>query len=317
MSKPGFAAGRGWMVGVLLWLAWPAMAAEQIELKLHLTPGQSMRQELKVEQQIDQSMMNQPAMKMTQLMGFTMRFEVLDRPANPGGAWVKLTYTRVQFVQDGPMGHMAYDSEDPPASVPMMARGFQGLVDRTLQVQFDADGEVVTIEGIEAMIDQVIASMDLPEGPAKDAAEQATRSQLNQDTMKQMMSMGSAAFPDRPVAVGDQWDDQQAMGGMMPMTIQSAYTFDAFDDDTATLAFDGKVMPNPEAQPFAMGESDMDMEFTGTMTGETVLDRQTGWTRSALITQDLDGGMTINTADGQSMNIDMKIVSKTTITTLE
>jgi len=296
----------------------PTLAAtvqEKIDLSLNLQPGQSYTLEMMVDQTIDQHMveMNQK-MKITQSIGMTMRYDVLDRPSAAGVAWVTVTYERVRFKQSGLMGEMDYDSANPPAEVPMMARGFAGLVGQSLQMEFGKDGKVESIEGIDAMKAAMVEALDLPEGQMKDGLVAMMDTQFNEDMVKQMASASAGMYPGKPVGQGDTWQNTQAVGGMTPMQIDSEYTLNQWDANTATIGVAGKIGPNPDAQPVAMNGMEIDAEFNGKMVGVAVLDRATGWLRSSSITQDMTGGMTMNMPNGQSMDVEMTIAGTVTFT---
>lgn len=307
-----------WIMGVLLAGGWPGVAAaqEKIELGMNLTPGESATIELLIEQDIQQQVMAQD-ISMDQIIGMTMRYDVLAPPAGAVGDWVEVTYTRMRFKQNGPMGQIDYDSDAPPAHIPMAARGFSGLVGQSFSMEFSAKGEVINIVGIDDMTARVIDSMDLPEGPAKQAAQDMVKLQVNEESLKQMMSMSSAMFPPGPVAIGDTWDDTQSISGMLPMTVASRFTLVDWDDETATLDTVGTIGPNPDAQPFDLNDVQIDGEMTGTQSGQVVLDRRTGLTRSSTIKQDMEGGMTMLMGNGGAVEIDMAIKGTVTMTLLD
>ncbi|MEM9420742.1 MAG: DUF6263 family protein, partial [Planctomycetota bacterium] len=102
-------------------------------------------------------------------------------------------------------------------------------------------------------------------------------------------------------------------GGATPMSITTQYTLKEFDDATATLGVAGDIKPHPNAEPVVMNGMEMDAEFAGTQAGQTVLDRASGWVISSTIDQDMQGGMTMNLPDGQSIDIDMIIKGKITM----
>jgi hypothetical protein len=302
----------------LLTLAVAATVAAEpaIELKMNLAPGDTVVQRLDIDQDIDQVMFGQN-IQMQQFIGMTLRTQFLDRPSEAGGVWAAITYDRVQFKQTGPQGNLDYDSADPPDPVPMGARAFTGMVGRTLQVEYHADGRVVQIEGIDAMMQAMVEALDLPEGPSREALETAMKSQMNPDTLKQMINMASGFYPDRPVARGESWDDRQKVAGMMPMTIDTTYTLKDYDEQHATLDLVGKIGPNPDAQAPVVNGAELDAEMNGTQTGQTLINRKTGWPIRSSIDQNMVGGITVVAPDGNSFEIDMTITGTVKMTTLE
>jgi len=305
--------------------AWPARssaesqdAKDTIDLSLNLEPGQSYVLELLIDQTIDQDIpaMNQQ-MTMKQLIGMTMRYDVTDRASDAGGTWVTMTYEGIKFTMDGPMVLAEYDSADPPAEVPMMAKGMAALLGQSLEIEFLPTGKLAGIEGVAAMMDKMIDAFNLPEGPAKENMKAMMETQFNEDMMEQMIAATAGMYPGGPVAREDSWDESVTLGGMMPMQIDVDYTLNDFDPATATVGVSGKISPHPDAQPVMMGGMEMDAEFNGEHTGTVVMERATGFLISSEITQDMDGGMTMNLDNGNSLDIEMVVDSTVTMKRLD
>ena len=296
---------------MLLAVSHSAVAADRIELTMNLQPGESHTMVLDVDQTINQNMMGQQ-IKMDQLIGMTMTYAGTDRPSENGGVWVEVSYDRVRFKMSGPMP-VDYDSQGGGANNNPMAQGFAALVGQKLAMEFLPNGDVPNIEGVAELQQKMLDGMNLPAGPQRAAAEEALKLQFNEDMIKQMVAAMGAMYPDQPVSRGDRWDATFEMGGMTPMSVKSSYTLSDFDDATATLDVTGNIGPNPNAQPVVMSGMEMDAEFTGTQTGQVVMDRESGWLISSEIDQDMKGGMTMNLPDGQSIDIDMTIKSKVTM----
>ena len=291
-----------------------AVAQESIMLNLHVEPGQEWVQDFEMQQDLEQTVMGQK-MPMKQTIGMRMHSTVTDRPGEAGGRWIQMKYTRVWFKQAGAAGELDYDSADPPAELAPAARGYAGLVGQQLQFEMTPDGRVTEVEGIDELVQNMVEALDLPDGPMKEAATQAMKGQMNEDSIKQMMSLATAIYPPKPVAVGDSWEDRSMLGGMTPMVIDSTFTLKEFDDTTATLAVDGKLAPAPDAQPFEMNGMKMMAQLGGTQNGTTVLDRDTGLAIKSTVQQSMSGTMSMTTPQGQDMDIDMTVESTMTLTT--
>ncbi|MEM7625124.1 MAG: DUF6263 family protein [Planctomycetota bacterium] len=296
---------------------WAVPAVAQLDLKFNLRPGHRVTQTMEINQTIAQQMMGMD-INMQQLIGMTTTGVVGDRASDAGGVWLDVTYDHVRFKQDGgPMGAVDYDSANPPADVPLAARGFSALIGRTLSIEYDAVGDVVQIEGVDKALDAMIESMDLPAGPARDGAVAMIKSQFNEDIVKQMVAINLGMYPGRLVDRGDQWDDQQQIGGMTPMKFDYRYTLEDYDEAQATLKLDGKISPHLDAPPFNMNGAEFDAEMKGTQAGTIMVNLATGWPKSIDMTQDIDGGITVHTPDGGAMDIEMKIVGTVKVATDE
>ena len=321
--KQGLMSG-GWLSrlawGCCMWLlvcvVGAAWAEPTVMLNVQVEPGDTWKQEFVVDQDIEQTMQGQQ-IPMKQTIGMVLGNRVLDRAGEDGGRWIELTYDRVWFSQRGPAGQLDYDSADAGAEVPMAARGFSGLVGRSLTMEMMPDGQVTRIEGLPEMIDQMLAAMDLPEGPLRDSVRDSLEGQMSEEAIKQMMSMATAIYPDRAVAVGDRWTDRSSMGGITPMTIDSTFELESFDDRHATLKVGGELTPAENAQPTEINGMTMVAELGGQQSGQTVLDRTTGLAQVSDLQQTVAGRMTMTMPSGEVMEVDMSVASKMTLRTLE
>lgn len=290
----------------------PALAEEQVEFAMAFVPGDSHRNVMVIDMGIDQVVMGN-AMQIKQLMEFGMRYDVLDRPADAGGAWVKMTYEHVKFSMAGPFGQMQYDSTDEAANPQGPSAAFASLVGQSIDIEYDAGGNVVKIDGYEAVAQNMIDAMNLPEGQGREMMAGMVKSQFNEETIKQWAGSTAGAYPGKPVARGDSWKHEQKVAGMMPMAIGTTYTLKDFDDQTVTLTIDGKIGPNPDAGVAEMGGAQIDAEMNGTQSGELVLERDTGWLSSSRAGMDMEGGMTVSQPNGQPVDVEMKISGEVTI----
>lgn len=304
------------MAALMAFLISPvAGAADSIELTMNMQPGQSKTLVLDIDQKISQNMMGQQ-MQMDQLIGMTMTYTALDRPSDNGGVWIEINYDRIRFKMGGMMS-VDFDSDVPGENNNPMAQSFAALVDQKLTMEFLPNGDVPTVEGVAELQKTMIDAMNLPEGPQRQAAEEAFKLQFNEEMIKQMVAAMGAMYPDEAVSRGDVWEDTMQMSGMTPMSITTNYTLKDFDDATATLGVTGNIGPHPDAEPVVMNGMEMDAEFNGTQTGQVVMDRASGWVISSVVDQDMEGGMTMNLPDGQSIDIDMMIKSKITMKPVE
>ena len=230
--------------------------------------------------------------------------------------WVATQYDRVIFEQGGPMGEMRYDSADPPAGpLPAQARPLEALVGQEVRFEITPDGKIHRVEGFDKLVDDLVDAMDLPEGPARDMALETMRKSFNDESMRQMLGLSMGIYPDAAVAVGDSWDARQMMSVPFPMQIDTVYRLESVDDATATVVVEGRVEPG-EGEGMQMGQGgEMAVKLTGSQSGTTVLDRDTGWATRVDLTQNMGGELTVTPPPGQgeAMVIPMKISGTTTI----
>ena len=303
-------------LSALVLLVTAAAVAEPVSVKLDLSPGDSFRQTMRTEQQIDQTVMGQQ-MTMDQVNAITYTSEVLDRPSDKaGGVWVQTVYDRVVFEQAGPTGAVKYDSAAPEqGELPMQLKPFGAMVGSKVRFEITPDGEIHGVEGFEEMIKRMVDAMDLPEGEVRDVTMQTMKQSFNDESMRQMLGMSMGIYPKGEVAVGDTWDAKQELGVPFPMRIDTTYRLESVQPGTVTVATDGQVKPG-QGEGMKVGNGgEMKVKLDGTQGGTTTLDRATGWATAVDLTQDMEGEMTMTppAGQGQSMTIPMKIKGTITI----
>lgn len=141
-----------------LWFGSAAVAETPIEIGLDFSPGQVFVQAIEIEWAADR-----PTGGNRYRMGATLRTEVLERAAEPGGVWTAVTYERLWFERvSGRVSWPDYDSDQttakPPAHLPYEGTGLSAVLGQRLQVAYDADGQVARVDDWEPAFQSMIDS---------------------------------------------------------------------------------------------------------------------------------------------------------------
>jgi len=268
-----------------------AGSPDQLTLRLNLENGRTYRMKMVSEQKIAQTIMGK-VQTIEQTMGLGCRLEVVD--VDPAGLMtVRYTYDSCYLKQSGLMGIVEYDSANPPARIPEAAQGYAALAGLSFTMKFDSSGRTVDVQGIEAMIVQMLDRMNLPQGPARDQVMQTLRSQYNDEAMKQSMGDIMCPCPEKPVSVGDSWSKEVRVPMGFPMIIISTYTLVGRQDGLASLKVHSTVAPNKDAPPLEMQGMKMRYELAGEQDGIMEIAETTGLTVRATISQKFSGQVTV------------------------
>jgi len=297
------------LVAVALLLAGPATAADTVQFKLHADKGTQFKMNVTVDQDITQEFMGQE-LAIEQTMGFGTTFKVTDVDAD-GALTVEVKYDSVLFKQESAMASVEYDSTDPPDDIPMQAAAFAALVGRGFTMKLSPTAQILEIKGVDKMIDEIMESMDVPEGVPVEQVKNDLKRQFGDEGLKQQMQQMFRMLPDKPVGVGDSWDDEVTVGGMMPVITKSKYTVKAIENGAATIEVETTIAPDEKAKPVEMGNSTMAMKMTGNQKGTTQVDLKTGFPLKISMDQKVTGTITITSDElpGGEMEIPMTIES--------
>ncbi|WP_456427442.1 DUF6263 family protein [Rhodocaloribacter sp.] len=293
-------------VGSLLLLtvlvASAAFHNDKVTLRLHLKEGDSYRLYNLIDQDINQVVMGQEQ-AVKQQIGMGYQYDVLS--AGEGVYRVKATYYRVYFKQSGPMGEILYDSENPPETLPMQAKGLAGLLGQSLTLTFDEMGHVQDVEGVDEMLADIMKQFEGVDPAMKAQMEQGMRRQFGVDAIKSQMETTFAIYPEDPVGVGDTWTrDLTLNGGLLPMKISATYRLEAIEDGQAKLAVESNITGASD-EPMNMGGMEIELDLSGTQNGTVLMEVPTGMVVDSELEQRVSGDMIVN--DGaMTWPLDMK-----------
>jgi hypothetical protein len=207
--------------------------------------------------------------------GFTLLVEEVQPD---GSLWLKTTHDWVLMEQSGPMGAFAYDSAKPPPFVPPPARGFAALQGKGFSVLVSPRGRVQDVRGLDALLEEMLKEMDLPEGEGGGLVEKQFRGQFGEEAMKGTLGHLFLDYPGEPVAVGDSWNHTFTVSAGIPMILDATYTLKHREGGTAVVEARAKIRSNPEAPPLEMGTSRLRYEIEGTQEAMLEIDVATGRT---------------------------------------
>ena len=265
---------------------------DTVDLRFRLKEGDTRNVRMITEQTISQEIQGQQ-IDMEQSFAFVFTFAVLEAGAEDT-MWVEFTYNSVRFTQDGPMGMIEYDSEDPPDDIPLPARAFAALVGQSMRLRMTDQGRVKEVSGIDEMIDHMIESMGLPAGEMSERMESNLREQFGEEAVKEMTESAMAVYPDGPVSVGDSWHRKVVLTKGFPLIVETTYTLTGRRDGIASIEIASELESNSEAASIEMGPVSLTYELRGEQSGMLNIDEATGWILKSRIEQQSSGRMHIS-----------------------
>jgi hypothetical protein len=202
MEEPTMRKGL-WMAGCLMVLAtMVAGQDEKITLKARYDPGtyvMTMKMDIGGTTTMPEGQSMAHKIKMT----IALEMEVGEKDAN-GLQTFRTMYKRVaQSVETNGMV-MAYDSAEPQAGNPMLAKVYTPMLEHPLVIKMDANNKVVSVSGMDEMWDAMIA-----ENPQMAQMAKGMKEQFGNDSIAQMVDWAGKMMPSGPVAVGNSWETNQ------------------------------------------------------------------------------------------------------------
>lgn len=293
-------------------------AGEKLDLRLRIPKGAKIRFRLQIDQSIVQSV-GGIEQGIEQSTGTGTLYECKEVDAQ-GVMTLESTFESISMKMQSPMMEMEFDSAKPPAAPDPVMQSMGGMVGKKLLLSMDPRGRVTKLEGVTALINDVMKGMKLEDPAMADQVRSMMVENFGDESLKESFSMMSSYYPEKPVAVGDTWKSRAELKKPSPMVLEMSMTLKSRKDGRATVAMDCKVSPPKEVPIVDMGGAKIKTELSGTQKGTIEFDEATGWTRTCLIDQELKGSVTVLGAeemDGEDMVIPMSVKGKVAMTTIE
>lgn len=255
-------------------------AGEKVELRLRPEQGKTYTVAMEVNSESKvMGMSNNTVMNMEMAMTAD---EVTDEQSI-----FSTTYDRMAMSMETPMGSMMYDSDDPEGASGMMGEmmkpAFDKLLEANLTITFNEQGEVIASKGMEELFSDMPGMESV--GDQVNAADQ--------------FGAATAVFPDYAVGVGDSWEKEITNSSSVPMLMRATYTVKEITASEVQIGLLGTIAKaEGENAVAAMAQIE---DVTGDFTGDIVVDRATGWTKTAVITQNMQMKMT---QQGMALTVD-------------
>jgi hypothetical protein len=196
----------------------------------------------------------------------------------------------------------------------MQAQGFAALPGQKFSFDMTPEGRVTRVAGVDAMLDHVVKSIQIPVPGAREQLREQMKQQFGDKAMKEMMEKMFATFPDGPVGVGESWSRTITLTSGFPMILENTWTLEDRSGGIAKIRCDSKIKPSPEAKPMEIGPMNLTHRLSGTQHGTTEVDEATGWPVRAELHQDLSGTIRVSGLPGMASGTEWPMKVKSEIT---
>lgn len=265
--------------------------SKAIDLQLKLQPGDVYTLETINDQYIQQTVMGNEQ-TIDQTIGYTFRQEVLDR-SEDGIYSIRVTYDRVVYKQESPMGSVDYDSQDPPEEIAPQAVGFAATAGKSFAMTMNQRGEVLTVTGVDSMIDQIFEEVSAQQ-PMNPQMRLTLKQQFGESSIKSSMTNLSNYYPEKPVKVGEHWEVVEDRKAMTALHLETDYVLAKAEDGILTLGAKSEITPVEDAEPTQMGEMALSYSLAGQQSGTLQVNRSTGLLKEGTLTQNLSGNISMS-----------------------
>jgi hypothetical protein len=264
----------------LLFIFNNAFGQKAIELKYNINTNDKYSYTTETDQTIKFDA-NGMEMSMDMLMSLEMTYLITDK--SDSDITLDGQIQRVQMSQSIMGMEINYDSNTPNNDDPTVAaisEEFQKILNKSLQIVIDHQGKLNNLD-LSNIVD-------------------------NKDISNNFYSGTSfGIYPKDKINIGDSWDEEISTSEKSEMKYNIKYTLLKTENNNATIGVEGIISAN--------NLTDIDINLSGTVNGEMIVDINTGWLVNSLLNQTFameinQGGMVFPaTAVGTIKNTSTKI----------
>lgn len=279
-------------------------------LRLNLEKGKEYSQTSTVEMEMVMDFMGEKiTSQMTMEIGLSMK--VLDVQNDTFKLATSYESMKIDIVLPGKEG-VSYNSADLNSSSSEISEAYSWLIGKSFIVKMDVYQNIISIEGLNEMIEDMISSRNYSE--EKQQALNSILELLSEEKLKEHYSSTNIVFPQEPISKGYSWTTEGTQDFQNMFKLQTKTTYKvakitattveitAVQDFTMNMAFDNK-----ETQIFSF-----DMKNTNAKSTYSI-DLASGWTKTAQSDIAMDLGLKMKISDEQALQMDMKANVKTRV----
>lgn len=193
------------------------------------------------------------------------------------------------------MGHnTSFDSDNPGGDQGNeMGKLYSVMSSHPVAITTDAWGKIIRIDGIT----QLSRSMDSSLQGDNPAMKKVMESLFNEQSYKQALT-NLNMFQNKPVNMGDKWNQVITLTSIVPMKINLTYTVKQINPSSVVLNVAGEIKSTADSADIS--GMTIPVHVTGTQTGTYTVDRATGLISTGNVDQDIQTKMSMM---GQDMNV--------------
>lgn len=315
-------------------------AAEKLDLKLRLKPGQKHSMRIITENKISHTIMGQQQ-KINHHKTVELELEVKDVQPS-AAALVKVTYLSLKEKGESNQGKMEYDSTKPEIfEGNPLAASYNAMIGQGFVMKITPDGKVAKLTGIDEMYGQMAKKIVDAEDVSirkkiRDRSEVASEARakesiknlnkrygsrekrveaakemikknpiFTEEKFKETVANVFVSLPDSPVRAGDSWRDKMILGALSGLVkINGTYTLKKIEKESVIVDVSSKKELDKEDIPRGAGS----VKGSCTYQQSCEIDKATGWMKHNKARTQFSGEIT-----QQGMTVPMSIESVVTV----
>lgn len=298
------------ILAVSISLAFILLAAksDKITLQYNLLKDSIYKINTVADQVIEQTMMGQTQTIKNHIEGL-MVFKVQNIEGNI--ILLESWYEKLKMVMDLPTGKQEMDSEHPDNGNPASAM-LGKMINKHFTMKMTTKGEITEVNS-DKLLEDMVAGVDEQQAAI---SKEMMKQYVGKDALKGSMEMMTRCFPENEVSVGDSWTNKSELTSIMSADVIMNWKLTESKGGVSSMVGSG-TLKSKEINPFTkMNGYPMKFDILGDQQIQSKVDEKTGWVIESTTSSEISGKAIVDASaqGGGTMEIPMKIISKTVVT---
>lgn len=295
---------------ITLLIASIAVYGQKVTLALNLTQGDTypmsttakmlMTQDINGQaQEINMNIISRMTFKVTGIKDTTYLMDV--------------KFDRVAMQMTIGAQNVNFDSDSKTKDMPSILMG--NLTNKVFSIVMSKKGKILTVNNIDVLYASLFNGIPDITDAQKAQFKSMMMQSFGPESLKGNIELATALFPDNKVAKSDKWTVKTVLESTMKADVKTTFTLQDITDNAYLLHGDSQIVTDKNAVTEVNGMK-VNYDLAGTSTYEIKLDKNTGWTTDAKITQNMKGNLAIkdNPQVPGGMTVPMTITDEQSIT---
>lgn len=226
---------------------------------------------------------------------------------------MEVTYKNMNLEMQLPQGTMQYSSSKKDTS-DLVSTLLSNMTNKPFYIQMSKTGKVQQVVGFDSLLDNMVKKMNVSAAQKQAFKDRMTKA-FGAKAMKGSIETVTSIFPDKPVAKNDHWVINTQLESAMSANLQETFEYKGSTDSTSLIHAEGKIQTANKDAYIETNGMPLKYDLTGTLNGDFVVDKKSGWIVEAKINQQIKGTAEIkdNPKTPGGMSIPMSIKGETEI----
>lgn len=302
------------IIATLVFFVITSCKVQQETMQINLQTGSTFSQKMTVVSDIDQSMEGME-MNIKMTIDAIINYKVLSEAAE--SYEMEVSYGQMTMKMESPFMNMEFNSLNQDTT-DIFSRIMGGMVNQSFILEMSKKGKVLSVKGFDKIIANMMSNLNILDSAKQEQLTKQFKDAYGEKALANNFNMTTAILPEGEVAEGDKWNINTQVETTTKLNIASEYELKEVTKNDYHII--GKsTMTTDESGPMLQADgTSIGYNLTGTMNSDLMMNKATGWVRSAKITQNMEGTVSATSPLGgmEDMSIPMKINSVIEITDL-